>query len=117
MVGCVIVGAFALCAVAPGLLAPHDPLRSLPDDLTAAGAPRPPGDSGFILGTDALGRDLLSRVIYGARVALLMAVVPNLIALMVATLIALTAGYGRGWLEAVLMRELLPKSWTDSRLI
>ncbi len=104
VVGCVIVGAFALCAIAPGLVAPHDPLQSLPDGLTAAGAPRPPGDGGFILGTDALGRDLLSRVIYGARVAVLMAVVPNLIALSVATLIALTAGYGRGWVEAVLMR-------------
>lgn len=103
-VGCAIVGAFVICAIAPGLLAPHDPLQSLPDGLTAAGAPRPPGDGGFVLGTDALGRDLLSRVIYGARVAVLMAVVPNLIALAVATLIALAAGYGRGIVETVLMR-------------
>ena len=104
VVGCIIVGAFVLCAIAPDLVAPHDPLQSLPDGLTAAGAPRPPGDGGFILGTDALGRDLFSRVIYGARVAVLMAVVPNFIALTVATLIALTAGYGRGRVEAVLMR-------------
>lgn len=103
-VGCAIVGAFVICAIAPGLLAPHDPLQSLPDGLTAAGAPRPPRDGGFLLGTDALGRDLLSRVIYGARVAVLMAVVPNLIALAVATLIALAAGYGRGIVETVLMR-------------
>lgn len=103
-VGCVIVGAFVLCAILPGVLAPHDPLKSLPDGLTQAGAPRPPLNGGFILGTDALGRDLLSRVIYGARVAVMMAVVPNLIALSVATLIALTAGYGRGIVEAVLMR-------------
>ena len=103
-VGFAIVGVFALCAIAPGLLAPYDPLQSLPDGLTAAGAPRPPGDGGFILGTDALGRDLLSRVIHGARVAVLMAVVPNLIALAVATLIALAAGYGRGMVETVLMR-------------
>jgi peptide/nickel transport system permease protein len=104
IVGGVIVGAFLLCAIAPGLVAQHDPLQSLPDGLTAAGAPRPPGDGGFVLGTDALGRDMLSRVIYGARVAVLMAVVPNMIALSVATVIALAAGYGRGTLETVLMR-------------
>jgi peptide/nickel transport system permease protein len=103
-IGGAILAGYLVCALAPGLVAPHDPLRSLPDGLTAAGAPRPPGDGGFLLGTDLLGRDLLSRVIYGARVAVMIAVVPNLIALAVATAVALTAGYRRGVAESVLMR-------------
>jgi peptide/nickel transport system permease protein len=103
-IGAAIVAVFVVCALVPGLIAPHDPLASLPDGLTATGAPRPPGDGGFLLGTDLLGRDLLSRVIYGARVAVLIAVVPNLIALTVATVVALTAGYRRGLTETVLMR-------------
>jgi len=104
VIGGVIVAGFVLCALVPGLLAAHDPLMSLPDGLTAAGEPRPPGDGGFILGTDVLGRDIFARIVHGARVAVLIAVVPNLIALAIATLIALTAGYGRGIVETFLMR-------------
>ena len=98
------MAAFLLAAIAPGALATHDPLASMPDGLTDGGAPRPPGSAGFLLGTDVLGRDVFSRVVYGARVAVLIAVVPNLIALAFATLVALTAGYRRGMAETVLMR-------------
>jgi peptide/nickel transport system permease protein len=104
IVGGLIVAAFLLAAIAPGTLATHDPLTSWPDGLTASGAPRPPGEAGFLLGTDVLGRDVFSRVVYGARVAVLIAVVPNLIALAFAALVALTAGYRRGIAEAILMR-------------
>jgi peptide/nickel transport system permease protein len=104
LAGGAIVAIFVLAALAPGLVAPHDPLVSRPDGLTAAGAPLPPGTPGYLLGTDVLGRDVLSRTIHGARVAVVIATVPNLLALAVATLVALAAGYRRGWVEAVLMR-------------
>lgn len=104
LIGGGIVTAYLMCALAPGVIAPHDPLASLPNGLSASGAPLPPGTGGFLLGTDLLGRDLASRVVYGARIAVMIAVVPNLIALVVATLVALTAGYRRGIAETVLMR-------------
>ena len=103
-IGLAIVAFFVLAAVAPGVIATHDPLVSLPNGLTEAGTPRPPGDAGFLLGTDVLGRDVFSRVVHGAQVAVLIAVVPNLIALTMATLVALAAGYLRGAVEVVLMR-------------
>lgn len=104
LIGGAIVAVFLLCALAPGFIAQHDPLASLPGGLTATGTPHAPGEGGFLLGTDLLGRDLLSRVIHGARVAVMIAIVPNLIALALATVVALTAGYGRGLAETILMR-------------
>src|SRR5690606_28126279 len=70
-VGVVIVVAVALAAPA---LAPHDPSRQYFDGLTLEGDPLPPS-SRFPIGTDLLGRDLLPRVVYGARVSLLVGVV------------------------------------------
>ncbi len=63
----------------------------------------PPGGA-FPLGTDLLGRDLLSRILYGARTSLIIGVAANGMALIIGTLIGLTAGYFRGWIGAVLMR-------------
>lgn len=104
VIGAVLVGFFTVCAVAPGILASADPLMSQPDGLTVTGEPRSPGDGGFLLGTDVIGRDHWSRIVHGARVAMILATVPNLLALTIAVAIGLTAGYCRGWIEVVLMR-------------
>jgi oligopeptide transport system permease protein len=58
----------------------------------------------YTLGADSLGRDLLSRIIYGARVSLLVAFIGPLTALMFGMTVGLTAGYSRGWVDNVLMR-------------
>ena len=104
VVGAGIVGFFALCAIAPGLIASADPLASPVNGLTDTGEPKAPGQDGFWLGTDVIGRDHWSRIVHGARVAMILATVPNLLALAIAVVIGLTAGYCRGWVEIVLMR-------------
>ncbi len=64
------------------------------------------GKSGFILGTDALGRDILSRLIYGARFSLLIGVVVVSLALVTGIIVGLIAGYFGGWVDAAIMRVM-----------
>lgn len=100
---------FALIAlvIAAALLAPwiapYAPEEQLFDGLTLEGAPLPP-DARFIMGTDLLGRDLFSRMLYGAQTSLVIGVVANGLALLIGTLVGITAGFFRGWIGAVLMR-------------
>ena len=71
--------------------------------MTLSGEPLPPNAT-FWLGTDLLGRDLLTRILYGARTSLIIGIVANGIALLIGTLVGITAGYFRGWLGGMLMR-------------
>jgi peptide/nickel transport system permease protein len=89
-------------AFAP-LLAPFDPNDQMFDGLTLEGAPMPPGGQ-FLLGTDLLGRDLFSRLLYGAQTSLIIGIVANGLALLIGTLVGITAGFFRGWIGAILMR-------------
>ncbi len=93
--------------VAGALLAPYltgyDPNEQLFDGLTLEGAPLPPSTT-FWLGTDLLGRDLLTRILYGARTSLIIGIVANGAALLIGTLVGITAGYFRGFIGAALMR-------------
>ena len=84
-------------------LAPYDPAEQFFDGLTIEGAPLPP-DERFPLGTDLLGRDLLSRIIYGARTSLVIGLVANGAAVLLGTLLGVLAGYLRGAPGAVIMR-------------
>ena len=94
-----IVGA----AILAPMIAPYDPYEQHFDGLSLYGEPLPP-DATYLLGTDLLGRDLLSRLLYGARTSLIIGVMANGIALMIGTMIGITAGYFQGWLGSVLMR-------------
>lgn len=85
------------------ILAPYAPEEQLFDGLTLEGAPLPP-DARFIMGTDLLGRDLFSRMLYGAQTSLIIGVVANGLALLIGTLVGITAGFFRGWVGAALMR-------------
>ncbi|MBW2592049.1 MAG: ABC transporter permease [Deltaproteobacteria bacterium] len=104
VVGLVIVVTFFLAAILAPFLSPHDPVEaSLYDQL------KPPvwaegGSYKNILGTDDLGRDILSRIIYGARVSLLVAVFSVGIAFFFGTLIGAVSGYYKGTLDNVIMR-------------
>src|SRR5262245_19483213 len=89
LAGALLVGAFAGGALLAPVLAPFDPY-SVPDRLEATSL-RPPG-APFPLGTDLLGRDLLSRILYGGRVSLLVGVGVEVAAALLGTLIGLVAG-------------------------
>ena len=86
-------------AVAAPWLAPDDPLRS---DFTQT--LRAPGTPGHPLGTDQLGRDLLARILYGARVALFIGLATMVVTAVVGSLVGLVAGFVGGWPSAILMR-------------
>jgi peptide/nickel transport system permease protein len=102
--GAAIVAVFAIAALFAPAIAPHDPTYQFFEGLTLIGEPLPPGDPTFWLGTDTLGRDLFSRLVYGARVAIFIAVVPNLLALALALIVGTVAGVYGGLVETILMR-------------
>jgi peptide/nickel transport system permease protein len=97
----VLLGMLALFAP---LVTPHDPnVQQLaqayqPPAWMAGGSPE------HLLGTDSLGRDILSRLVYGARVALLVAVVATVFSALIGVTVGLLAGYYRGWVDEVVMR-------------
>jgi ABC-type dipeptide/oligopeptide/nickel transport system permease subunit len=101
-------GVLILVFLAMGLfapwLAPHDPNQQHPDAIRAAPAWQSGGNSTFLLGTDGLGRDLLSRIIYGARVSIALGVAVVLLTMVVGSGLGLLAGYFGGWLDGVLSR-------------
>ena len=101
--GLLIIVVTVLAAVLAQWIAPFPPDQQFFDGLTLEGAPLPPGGK-FLLGSDLLGRDLLSRIIFGAQTSLLIGVVANGIAVFIGALIGITAGYFRGLIGAVLMR-------------
>ncbi len=93
----ICVSALLLCAIFAPLLAPHDPFA-----IKAALRLKGPG-SEYWLGNDQLGRDVLSRLIYGSRIAMMVAFLGAGCALVIGTLLGLIAGYGARQLDTVLM--------------
>ena len=101
--GLVVFAALLLVAVFAPWLAPHDPTEQ--DLLNTLAAPVwKGGQRAFLFGTDSLGRDILSRVIYGARVALIVAVVAATLAGLLGTALGLAAGYLGGRIDNAISR-------------
>ncbi|MET1416522.1 ABC transporter permease [Roseibium sp. HPY-6] len=93
-----------LAAIFAPMISPHDPLEQ---DLFAARLPpfwEQGADPAYLLGTDSLGRDLLSRMLYGARLALTVALVAGTLTCLVGATLGLIAGYYRGWADLVISR-------------
>ncbi|WP_426124825.1 ABC transporter permease [Pararhizobium sp. PWRC1-1] len=101
--GLAIVALVIFMAVAAPLIAPYNPDEQMFDGLTLEGAPMPPSAQ-FLLGTDTLGRDLFSRLLYGARTSLIIGLVANGIAVTIGLLIGILSGYMRGFVGNALMR-------------
>jgi len=104
LIGGGILLLFALAAIFAPLISPHDPLNQ---DLMANLLPpfwQESYDPLYVLGTDSLGRDLLSRVLHGARVALTVAVLAALFAAVLGTSLGLLAGYLGGWVDTIISR-------------
>jgi peptide/nickel transport system permease protein len=98
----VILVVVAAALFAPWIV-PFSPDDQLFDGLTIEGAPLPP-DGKFWMGTDLLGRDMFSRLVYGARTSLIIGVVANGAAVLIGTFFGVVAGFVGGWLGAVMMR-------------
>jgi peptide/nickel transport system permease protein len=100
----IIISTMIFMALFAPLLAPYSPIdQTLPDKLL------PPvwmdgGSTKYLLGTDAFGRDMLSRLIYGARVSLIVALLALTVGGGIGLLVGIVAGYFGGLLESVLMR-------------
>ena len=99
-VGLVIVIAVILAAVFAPLIAPHDPLEQ-----NILSRLQPPHDD-YYLGTDYFGRDILSRLLYGARISLVIGVASTVIALVIGSLIGILAGWYGGKFDVVVMQAM-----------
>ena len=99
VIGAGLILAAALLAVAAGVIAPHNPVAQIAQPLLRPG-------SAYLAGTDELGRDELSRLIYGARVSLYVGVLSVSIALALGASSGVVAGFYGGWLDNALMRAM-----------
>ena len=108
--GGIVIILFFLVALAAPIVAPHNPIQRqsgkgfLPPAWVEKGPNGKTGDWAHPLGTDTLGRDVLSRVIYGARVSMVVGIIPTVIVLLLGTTIGLLAGYLGGRWDNLLMR-------------
>ena len=100
MAGLVIVAGVLLVALLAPWLAPHDPTK--PDFMAILQAP----DGKYLLGTDEVGRDLLSRLIYGARASIRAGLIAVAIAIAIGVPIGLLSGYLRGWVDQLVFMRL-----------
>jgi peptide/nickel transport system permease protein len=89
----------AACAIFAPWLAPHDPVKASLSNTFAL-----PSLAGHLLGTDHLGRDILSRLIYGARISVTVGFLAVFVSGAVGSVIAVLSGFFRGWLDGVLMQ-------------
>jgi dipeptide transport system permease protein len=99
----VFVTLIAVALLAP-LIAPHSPTEQFRDALLLPPFWQEGGRASFLLGTDAVGRDMLTRLLHGARFSLFIGLVVVSIALTGGITIGLVAGYFRGWVDIVIMR-------------
>ncbi|HEY2255362.1 MAG TPA: ABC transporter permease [Variovorax sp.] len=107
MAAAVIAFACIFCAVFAGWVTPHDPFDLATLELGDARLPpawNAEGSSKYLLGTDDQGRDILSAVIFGARISLIVGLVSVALSVIAGVLLGLLAGFWGGWLDAFLMR-------------
>lgn len=108
--GAIMVALFIIIAVFAPIFAPHDPYEVdmskmlLPPSFMAGDSADSADQSTYLLGTDFLGRDVLSRIIYGARISLVIGLVPTLITLAIGTLLGMVSGYFGGKTDYLIMR-------------
>ncbi|MBN1371641.1 MAG: ABC transporter permease [Anaerolineaceae bacterium] len=110
VVGMVVIVLFFLVAIFAKQIVPHSPIQMhsgddyLPPAWVANSSTNKAGNPDYLFGTDTLGRDVLSRVIYGARVSMVVGIVPTIIILILGTTVGLISGFIGGKLDNLLMR-------------
>lgn len=98
VVGAIVILIFIIVAVFAPVIAPHDPYNVAMEKMLTKPC------SEFLLGSDFLGRDILSRMIFGARISLVIGLVPTLLSMTIGTLLGMTAGYFGGKTDYIIMR-------------
>ena len=98
LLGLAILGAVVLLAFTASLLFPDDPFRLVGRPMS------PPGENGFLLGSDTLGRDVAAGIAYGARVSLLIGLLATTVAVAIGVVLGGVAGYFGGWIDDLVMR-------------
>jgi len=98
--GAIIMVVFVLSAIFAGYIAPLDPLQT--NAAASLGAP----DSTYFLGADKMGRDLFSRIVYGARVSLIVAVASTAVGGLIGVFLGLMSGYLLGWFDLITQRVI-----------
>lgn len=99
MLGLLVLAFLILCSIVAPFLATHDPFaQDLGQRLLA------PGEDGHLFGTDSLGRDIYSRLLYGARISIYIVLLVIMVAPLVGLIVGTVAGYAGGWIDVVLMR-------------
>jgi dipeptide transport system permease protein len=106
VVGMWVFLGLVILAVFAQLIAPHDPTQQYRDALLVPPVWQEGGRADFLLGTDAVGRDMLSRLIFGAQYSLFIGIVVVAIALVGGIFVGLLAGYFGGWVDTVIMRVM-----------
>jgi oligopeptide transport system permease protein len=108
--GLAVIAIAALVAVFAGVIAPYDPVtyqdtsKSLMEPIWTQAFGSKYTDPGYILGSDALGRDIMSRLMYGARISLVVGFVPVAIVFVIGASVGMLSGYLGGWADNLLMR-------------
>lgn len=104
VVGLVIFASFLVIALLANFIAPYSPTEQFREHLLQPPAWQEGGSVEFLLGTDPLGRDMLSRLIYGARYSFFIGLVVVVVAVSSGVLIGLIAGFVGGWVDTLIMR-------------
>ncbi len=104
VVGALVIGLVVAMALLAPIIAPYSPFKQAPEFNLKPPLWGEPNGSIHLLGTDALGRDVLSRIIYGSRISLLIGTVAVLLAGSIGVLLGLIAGYFGGLVETIVMR-------------
>ena len=98
LIGLLIISAWIIIAILAPFIAPFDPVKQIFKDRN-----KPPGGA-YLFGTDELGRDIFSRVLYGAQLSLPIGFILILAASFIGTIVGLISGYFGGWVDEVMMR-------------
>lgn len=104
VIGLAVIVALVLCALFADVIAPYSPKEQFPDAVLKAPSTQPIGGHVFLLGTDPVGRDVLSRLIHGTRLSLIIGLVSVGLSLTGGVLLGLLAGFFRGGVEFTIMR-------------
>ncbi|MES1151930.1 MAG: ABC transporter permease subunit [Dongia sp.] len=104
MAALIIIALLILCAIFAPLIAPNSPIAQDVDQSLLPPAWDDGGSAQFLLGTDGLGRDILSRIIYGARYSLMIGLIVVTLSLAVGVVLGLASGFYRGTVDTLIMR-------------